>query len=128
VYRIGTLLELVREVATALAADGKRVKVCVQQAMGQGVFQGLPLSLNGVMRIMKQMDWGGSAGGPQRAEGRVEAQAGGRLRCRTHALQARAGRRHALSPPTCTDASAPVCRPDSDGQHGGGRGGERGCL
>ncbi|KAL4425639.1 hypothetical protein ABPG75_009655 [Micractinium tetrahymenae] len=58
VYRIGTLLELVREVATALAADGRTVKVCVQQALGQGVFQGMPLSLNGVMRIMNQMDWG----------------------------------------------------------------------
>ncbi len=39
VYRVGTLLELVREVATSLAADGKTVKVCVQQALGQGVFQ-----------------------------------------------------------------------------------------
>lgn len=39
VFRIGTLLELCREVATALAADGKRVKVCVQKSMGQGVFQ-----------------------------------------------------------------------------------------
>lgn len=58
VYRIGTLLELVRELATALAADGRTVKVCVQQALGQGVFQGMPLSLNGVMRIMNQMDWG----------------------------------------------------------------------
>ena len=37
--RIGTLLEMVREIATALAADGKRVKVSVQQAMGAGVFQ-----------------------------------------------------------------------------------------
>ncbi len=39
VYRIGTLLEMVRELATALAADGRTVKVCVQQALGQGVFQ-----------------------------------------------------------------------------------------
>lgn len=38
VYRIGTMLELVREVVTALTADGKRVKVCVQQALGKGVF------------------------------------------------------------------------------------------
>ena len=29
--------------------------------MGQGVFQGLPLSLAGVDRIMKQMDWGEAA-------------------------------------------------------------------
>ena len=33
------VLELVRDVATALAADGRRVKVSVQQALGQGVFQ-----------------------------------------------------------------------------------------
>ena len=39
VFRIGTLLELVRELAQALALDGKRVKISVQQAMGQGVFQ-----------------------------------------------------------------------------------------
>ena len=58
VYRIGTLLELVREVAMALAADGKRVRVCVQGSMGQGVFQGLPLSLSGVARILDMMDWG----------------------------------------------------------------------
>ena len=35
----GAVLELVRDVATALAADGRRVKVSVQQALGQGVFQ-----------------------------------------------------------------------------------------
>jgi adenylate kinase len=58
VYRVGTLLEMVRDVACAVAADGKKVKVCVQQPLGQGVFQGTPLSLSGVMRIMQQMDWG----------------------------------------------------------------------
>ena len=39
VYRIGTLLEMVREIAYVVALDGKKVKVCVQQAMGEGVFQ-----------------------------------------------------------------------------------------
>lgn len=58
VYRIGTLLEMVRVMAVALAEDGKRVKICVQSAMGAGVFQGLPLSLSGVRRIMEAMDWG----------------------------------------------------------------------
>ncbi|CAK0771691.1 hypothetical protein CVIRNUC_003886 [Coccomyxa viridis] len=58
VYRIGTVLELVRDMATDLVSDGARVKVCVQQALGQGVFQGLPLSLSGVRRIMDNMDWG----------------------------------------------------------------------
>ena len=58
VYRVGTLLEMVRDVACAAAADGRKVKVCVQQPLGEGVFQGTPLSLSGVMRIMQQMDWG----------------------------------------------------------------------
>ena len=58
VYRIGTLLELVREIATRLAADGKKVRVCVQGSMGQGVFQALPLALSGVARILDLMDWG----------------------------------------------------------------------
>ena len=40
VFRIGTLLEMAREIAGSLAEDGQRVKVCVQQAMGVGVFQG----------------------------------------------------------------------------------------
>eukprot|EP00899_Mesostigma_viride_P011983 jgi/Mesvir1/20786/Mv07896-RA.1 len=62
VYRIGTLLELVRHVAFALADDGKRVRVCVQQSMGTGVFQGLPLALNGVRKIMELMDWGAEGG------------------------------------------------------------------
>lgn len=39
VYRIGTLLEMVREIAYVVALDGKKVKVCVQQALGEGVFQ-----------------------------------------------------------------------------------------
>lgn len=39
VFRIGTLLELCRNIAETLAIDGKCVKVCVQQSMGQGVFQ-----------------------------------------------------------------------------------------
>ena len=39
VYRAGTLLELVRDLATSLAQDGKRVKLCVQQSLGVGVFQ-----------------------------------------------------------------------------------------
>lgn len=39
VYRIGTVLEMVRELAYELAVDGVKVKVCVQQALGVGVFQ-----------------------------------------------------------------------------------------
>jgi adenylate kinase len=58
VYRIGTLLEGVRELVTALAADGKRVRVCVQGSMGAGAFTAMPLQLAGVRRIMEAMDWG----------------------------------------------------------------------
>eukprot|EP00958_Prasinococcus_capsulatus_P016320 scaffold1800_cov387-Prasinococcus_capsulatus_cf.AAC.9 len=58
VYRIGTFLEMIREFVSQLTMDGKTVKVCVQSGMGQGVFQGLPLQLSGVDRILKMMDWG----------------------------------------------------------------------
>jgi adenylate kinase len=47
VFRIGTLLEMVRELAVQLVEDGKRPRICVQGALGQGVFQGLPLTLSG---------------------------------------------------------------------------------
>eukprot|EP00611_Tribonema_gayanum_P001151 TRINITY_DN10860_c0_g2_i7.p2 TRINITY_DN10860_c0_g2~~TRINITY_DN10860_c0_g2_i7.p2 ORF type:complete len:422 (-),score=158.11 TRINITY_DN10860_c0_g2_i7:150-1415(-) len=57
-YRVGTMLELVREMATGLADEGKRVKVCVQGSMGVGIFTGLPLSLSGTRAIMERMDWG----------------------------------------------------------------------
>mmetsp|Transcript_4318 Transcript_4318/g.14936 ORF Transcript_4318/g.14936 Transcript_4318/m.14936 type:complete len:311 (+) Transcript_4318:28-960(+) len=58
VFRIGTLLEMIREMTIALAADGKTVRVCVQQSMGTGVFQALPLMLTGVKRVLDMMDWG----------------------------------------------------------------------
>ncbi|KAI8112412.1 hypothetical protein M9434_003735 [Picochlorum sp. BPE23] len=57
--RVGTLLECVREMATMLCKrHGGKVKVCVQQSLGTGVFQGTPLALSGVRRILLQMDWG----------------------------------------------------------------------
>lgn len=58
VYRIGTLMELVREISLAFADDGKRVKVCVQGSMGQGAFAGIPLQLAGTRKILEFMDWG----------------------------------------------------------------------
>ncbi|GLJ42848.1 hypothetical protein SUGI_0888210 [Cryptomeria japonica] len=58
VYRIGTLMELVRVIALALADDGKRVKVCVQGSMGEGVLAGMPLQLAGTRNILEFMDWG----------------------------------------------------------------------
>lgn len=58
VYRIGTLLELMRELAFSFANDGKRVKVCVQGSMGVGIFAGMPLQLAGTRRMLEVMDWG----------------------------------------------------------------------
>lgn len=58
VYRVGSLLECVREVSTSLSNKGKKVKVAVQQSLGEGVFCGMPLSLSGVKRLLSQMDWG----------------------------------------------------------------------
>ena len=49
---------MVRHVATDLANDGKRVRVCVQGSMGKGVFQALPIALSGARRVMELMDWG----------------------------------------------------------------------
>lgn len=54
-YRVGTMLEVIR--TTVLALAPLRVKVCVQAAMGLGTFQGIPISLNGVRRILEMMDW-----------------------------------------------------------------------
>eukprot|EP00249_Psilotum_nudum_P019732 c27393_g1_i1 orf=619-1320(-) len=58
VYRIGTLLELIRELALSFANDGKVVKVCVQGSMGEGIFSGMPLQLAGTRRMLEAMDWG----------------------------------------------------------------------
>ncbi|KAL0906256.1 hypothetical protein M5K25_024734 [Dendrobium thyrsiflorum] len=58
VYRIGTLMELVRTLALSFADDGKRVKVCVQGSMGEGALAGMPLQLAGSRRILEYMDWG----------------------------------------------------------------------
>jgi len=58
-YRIGTLLELVRAIAFRVIDEtGKRVRICVQGPMGEGIFAGLPLSLNGVRKLLQLMDWG----------------------------------------------------------------------
>jgi adenylate kinase len=58
VYRVGTLLEMIREIATNLAVDGAQVRICVQGSMGVGMRPALPLSLSGVKRLMELMDWG----------------------------------------------------------------------
>ncbi|WJZ98256.1 hypothetical protein VitviT2T_016795 [Vitis vinifera] len=58
VYRIGTLMELVRVLALSFADDGKHVKVCVQGSMGEGALAGMPLQLAGTRKILEFMDWG----------------------------------------------------------------------
>ncbi|KAL1194854.1 Adenylate kinase 5 [Cardamine amara subsp. amara] len=58
VYRIGTLMELVRALALSFTDDGKRVKVCVQGSMGEGALAGMPLQLAGTRKILEYMDWG----------------------------------------------------------------------
>ena len=57
-YRLGTMLELVRDIALAQAYDGKRVRICVQQPLGEGIFVGLPLALASMRKVMEKMDWG----------------------------------------------------------------------
>jgi adenylate kinase len=56
-YRIGTILELVRCAAIRLAEDNLRVRICVQNSMGVGIFTGMPKQLNGVSRLLQAMDW-----------------------------------------------------------------------
>jgi adenylate kinase len=56
-YRIGTLLEMVRAIAIRLAEQNVRVRVCVQQSMGVGIFTGLPKQLGGVAKLLELMDW-----------------------------------------------------------------------
>jgi adenylate kinase len=58
-YRIGTLLELARHLAfRVIEGTGRKVRICVQAPMGEGIFSGLPLSLNGVRKLLEMMDWG----------------------------------------------------------------------
>ena len=56
-YRIGTILELVRDAAINLAEQNLRVRICVQASMGVGIFVGVPKQLNGVSKLLQLMDW-----------------------------------------------------------------------
>ena len=60
---------MLREIATRLACSGRRVRISVQAPMGRGDRGGLPLSLNGVRRILEMMDWQSQPG--QASEGIV---------------------------------------------------------
>lgn len=67
-YRVGTILEMVRQVVLALTLqEGKRVRVCVQQPLGEGIFTGLPMSLAGMRPILEGMDWGKALTADERA-------------------------------------------------------------
>eukprot|EP00566_Odontella_aurita_P010205 CAMPEP_0113551534 /NCGR_PEP_ID=MMETSP0015_2-20120614/14576_1 /TAXON_ID=2838 /ORGANISM="Odontella" /LENGTH=430 /DNA_ID=CAMNT_0000452433 /DNA_START=347 /DNA_END=1639 /DNA_ORIENTATION=- /assembly_acc=CAM_ASM_000160 len=56
-YRIGTLLELTRDVGIKLAEQNLRVRICVQSSMGVGIFTGVPKQLSGVATLLQRMDW-----------------------------------------------------------------------
>ena len=57
ILRIGTLLELTRSIAIKLAEQNLRVRVCVQDSMGVGIFTGIPKQLSGVKTLLQRMDW-----------------------------------------------------------------------
>lgn len=61
-YRIGSLLEASRAIAIKLAEQNLRVRVCVQDSMGTGIFTGIPKQLNGVHTLLSRMDWQSEAG------------------------------------------------------------------
>lgn len=61
-YRIGTLLEVARDIAITLAEQNLRVRVCVQGSMGQGIFTGTPKQLSGAAILLQRMDWQSNAG------------------------------------------------------------------
>jgi hypothetical protein len=56
-FRIGTILEMVRTIAVKLVEQNLRVRVCVQQSMGVGIFTGMPKALGGVLKLLQMMDW-----------------------------------------------------------------------
>lgn len=62
-YRVGTLLELVRNAAITLAKESKkRTRICVQGSMGVGIFTGVPKQLSGVAKLLQMMDWQSNEG------------------------------------------------------------------
>mmetsp|Transcript_32918 Transcript_32918/g.75810 ORF Transcript_32918/g.75810 Transcript_32918/m.75810 type:complete len:348 (+) Transcript_32918:285-1328(+) len=56
-YRIGTLLELAREIGLRLVEEKLRVRICVQSPLGEGPRTGIPKQLSGAMTLMQRMDW-----------------------------------------------------------------------
>eukprot|EP00316_Scyphosphaera_apsteinii_P008897 CAMPEP_0119329436 /NCGR_PEP_ID=MMETSP1333-20130426/75833_1 /TAXON_ID=418940 /ORGANISM="Scyphosphaera apsteinii, Strain RCC1455" /LENGTH=245 /DNA_ID=CAMNT_0007338549 /DNA_START=47 /DNA_END=784 /DNA_ORIENTATION=+ len=67
-YRVGTLLELVREVAIDFAKAGFNIRICVQASWWEGVQNpGLPRVLSGCRKVVEMMDWQAQPG--ERNEG-----------------------------------------------------------
>eukprot|EP00638_Chattonella_subsalsa_P000096 CAMPEP_0117744340 /NCGR_PEP_ID=MMETSP0947-20121206/6694_1 /TAXON_ID=44440 /ORGANISM="Chattonella subsalsa, Strain CCMP2191" /LENGTH=405 /DNA_ID=CAMNT_0005561257 /DNA_START=150 /DNA_END=1367 /DNA_ORIENTATION=- len=64
-YRVGTMLEMVREMVFNICRTGRRVRICIQGSMGEGIFTGMPLSLAGTRAIMERMDWNEEGGESQ---------------------------------------------------------------
>eukprot|EP00607_Mallomonas_marina_P010997 CAMPEP_0182423374 /NCGR_PEP_ID=MMETSP1167-20130531/9351_1 /TAXON_ID=2988 /ORGANISM="Mallomonas Sp, Strain CCMP3275" /LENGTH=286 /DNA_ID=CAMNT_0024602287 /DNA_START=429 /DNA_END=1289 /DNA_ORIENTATION=+ len=58
-YRIGTVLEMVRAMVLPLVYEGKKVRICVQQSLGEGVLSGMPLALSSMLPVLVRMDWQG---------------------------------------------------------------------
>jgi adenylate kinase len=56
-FRIGTILEMVRSIVVKLVEQNLRVRVCVQGSMGVGIFTGVPKQLGGVSKLLQMMDW-----------------------------------------------------------------------
>ena len=49
-YRIGTILEMIRQITLSLTCnEGKKVRICVQQSLGEGIFTGLPLAIGKII-------------------------------------------------------------------------------
>ena len=67
-YRIGTILEMIRHMVLVLTCDeGRRVRICIQQSLGEGVFAGMPLALSSVRYVAEKMDWGKRLNSDQKA-------------------------------------------------------------
>jgi adenylate kinase len=60
-YRMGSVLEMVRNIVLRLVLQFPplRVRICVQQSLGEGIFTGLPISLSSMGQVLETMDWGG---------------------------------------------------------------------
>jgi len=57
IFRIGTILEMVRVIAIKLVEQNHRVRICDQGSMGVGIFTGVPKQLGGVSKLLQMMDW-----------------------------------------------------------------------